>query len=84
MTEEQIYKHLGTVPHCDAMVLHEPLKCEFCDMHPDWQALRILWGVNFTGEHNLNKTTCPSELRRPVETINLWPGNRPHRKEQHG
>lgn len=64
-------------PHCDAKVLHAPGKCGFCDVHPDWQELRLLWGVNFTGESVAGKVACPSEWTRSLETIEKWPGNRP-------
>lgn len=37
-------------PHCDSRVLHAPGKCEFCDKHPDWQDLRLAWGIAFTGD----------------------------------
>lgn len=38
-----------TYPHCDSRVLHEPSECEYCDGHPEWQALRKAWGIAFTG-----------------------------------
>lgn len=62
-------------PHCDSKVLHAPGKCEFCDKYPEAQ--RMLDKINFTGESDPDKTPCPSTLRRPLETINQWPGNRP-------
>lgn len=62
-------------PHCDALVLHEPQKCESCDRHPDWQQLRQMWGVNFTGVHDPSKAICPAERRRPLETLERWHGN---------
>lgn len=64
-------------PHCDALVLHSPKTCEFCDMHPDWQELRKLWGINFTGGTDPALAQCPAEKRRALATINKWPGNRP-------
>lgn len=67
-------------PHCDAAVLHAPGECEYCDGYPDWQMLRKRWGINFTGHHEPDKATCPAELRRPVETINRWGGNRPKKE----
>ena len=37
-------------PHCDQRILHGPEDgCEFCNRHPDWQALREAWGIAFTG-----------------------------------
>lgn len=38
-----------TYPHCDARVLHAPGECAYCDEHPDWQKLREVWGIAFTG-----------------------------------
>lgn len=65
------------VPHCDQRVLHAPGECRFCDEHPDWQELRELWGINFTGKKDPEKSPCPSEVHRTFFTINKWPGNRP-------
>ena len=68
----------GVIPHCDQRVLHAPGECEYCDRLPDWQALREVWGIAFTGhEPQDGQIWCPSELQRTVETINRWPGNRP-------
>jgi hypothetical protein len=37
-------------PHCDPRILHGPHdRCEYCDRHPEWQALRQAWGIAFTG-----------------------------------
>lgn len=36
-------------PHCDQRILHAPGECEYCNDHPDWQALREAWGIAFTG-----------------------------------
>lgn len=41
---------LGQFPHCDQRILHKPGDCEFCDMRPEWQALRKAWGIAFTGQ----------------------------------
>lgn len=64
-------------PHCDQRVLHAPKHCQYCDQYPDWQELRRLWGINFTGENVAGKIRCPSEELRSLETINRWPGNQP-------
>jgi hypothetical protein len=40
---------IAQFPHCDQRVLHAPGECEYCDRHPDWQALRKAWGIAFTG-----------------------------------
>jgi hypothetical protein len=76
-------------PHCDAKVLHAPGECVYCDRRPEWQELRKAWGIAFTGQKNATRKawvdgelkdvpalTCPSEIDRPLETINAWPGNR--------
>lgn len=73
-------------PHCDPRVLHAPHECEFCDLHPEWQKLRIAWGINFTGHYDkidrefhtgAPKLPCPSEADRPIDLINQWDGNVP-------
>jgi hypothetical protein len=69
-------------PHCDSAVLHKPSECEFCDDHPEWQELRELWGINFTGEYDPNKLPCPAEVRRDINIINKWYGNVPKRKDE--
>lgn len=73
--QEWIYDTLGTFPHCDSRVLHAPALCRYCDMHPDWQALRMHYGINFTGENDSSKSQCPAEKFRSAETIHRWPGN---------
>ncbi len=40
---------IDTFPHCDQRILHAPGECEYCDGHPEWQALRQSWGIAFTG-----------------------------------
>lgn len=63
-------------PHCDSKVLHAPGECEYCDKHPDWQALRLSWGIAFTGyEPEEKELPCPASVNRPLETINRWGGN---------
>jgi hypothetical protein len=47
-----------------------------CDEFPERQKSRQRDQVNFTGEKFIGKSTCPSELARPLDTIELWPGNR--------
>jgi hypothetical protein len=80
-----------TFPHCDSKVLHRPGECRFCDARPDWQELRRVWGIAYTGhseettpgwDHDGNlvekpKIPCPSEWDRPVERIHAWYGNVP-------
>ena len=64
-------------PHCDQMVLHAPGECEYCDSHPDWQELREVWNINYTGHSDPQKMQCPAEARRPAGIINRWGGNVP-------
>jgi hypothetical protein len=70
-------------PHCDPLVLHEPGECRFCDLHPERQQLRQMWGINFTGKSDPKKAPCPAERHRSAELINRWGGNRarPHDPE---
>ena len=63
-------------PHCDSNVLHAPGECQYCDMYPEWQELRILMKVNFTGEDLPGREPCPSERMRALSTIEQWGGNR--------
>lgn len=74
-----------TAPHCDPAVLHAPGICRYCDEHPDWQALRRLWGICFTGQQpviisggtfSYELIACPSDIRRPGNAAGQWPGNR--------
>lgn len=58
-------------PHCDSNVLHAPGECEYCDHYPVEQQARVTAGTPFTG-HGAD----PATAVRPLETINLWPGNR--------
>lgn len=64
-------------PHCDPLVLHPASDCIYCAKFPNLQQQRIDMGINFTGETDPNKSPDPASLRRPAETINMWPGNRP-------
>lgn len=69
--------HIKQFPHCDQTILHKKGDCKYCDAHPEWQELRIAWGINFTGEKDETKLPCPSEIRRPAYVAHRWPGNRP-------
>ncbi len=64
-------------PHCDASILHPPGSCTYCDLHPEWQELRQIWGINFTGQSDPKKAPCPSERIRTVAQAHQWAGNRP-------
>lgn len=68
---------IAQFPHCDQAVLHAPGECSYCDSHPDWQELREVWNINYTGHNDPQKTPCPAEARRPVGVINRWSGNVP-------
>lgn len=68
---------LGQFPHCDQRVLHAPGECEFCDRHMEWQALRLAWGIAFTGyEPDDKELPCPATHARG-DNVNRWGGNRP-------
>jgi hypothetical protein len=71
------YDTLGQFPHCDPLILHRPGICEFCDRHADWQAIREVWEINFTGETDPQKAPCPSAKYRPAYQAHRWHGNRP-------
>jgi hypothetical protein len=77
MDQNDVLRLLKQFPHCDQSVLHAPKSCTYCDQHEDWQALRLAWGVNFTGETDPEKMPCPSSLRRSARMVHAWPGNRP-------
>lgn len=71
-------------PHCDARILHAPGECRFCDLHPDWQELRKVWMVAFTGHapsthaHAGTQVPCPADYNRPPLAPNdhrHWRGN---------
>lgn len=68
-------------PHCDPNILHSPKwGCKYCNAHPDWQALRETWGINFTGEHDPKKLPCPSLRFRGEDRVHgegAWHGNVP-------
>jgi hypothetical protein len=81
-------KHIQQFPHCDPRVLHAPEdNCQWCNMHPEWQELRKMWGIAFTG-HSFDKhgkpfedqygntqLPCPAEANRGMRSINSWGGN---------
>lgn len=62
-------------PHCDARVLHAPKECVYCDKHPDWQYLRQVWGIAFTGyTPEGEELPCPADYARG-EAHAKWQGN---------
>ena len=72
MTEERAY-----APHCDPSILHEPGACDACDEYPDWQQMRTVQQINFTGQYDSDKAPCPSVYFREVGVRDRWGGNRP-------
>jgi hypothetical protein len=70
---------LGPFPHCDQRVLHDRGVCEYCDRHPEWQALREAWGIAFTGHEPADgQLPCPADFNRPPGAGNdhrRWAGN---------
>ncbi len=77
---------LGQFPHCDSRILHAPGECEFCDRHPEWQALRVVWGIAFSGHAPetpadapwLAQLPCPADFNRPADSGSdhrRWAGN---------
>lgn len=62
-------------PHCDQRILHAPGECQFCDEHPDWQFLREMWGICFTGYTPEGKELpCPADNTRG-DKHKQWFGN---------
>jgi hypothetical protein len=73
--EMDVYEYLHQFPHCDQRVLHGPGECIYCDEKPDWQALRVAWGIAFTGWEPENKELpCPADYARG-DTHTKWYGN---------
>ncbi len=68
-------------PHMDEYVLHSPGMCKYCDCYPRAQGHRIRDGINFTGEYDVDKDRCMSEILRTLEEIEEWRGNQPIRYE---
>jgi hypothetical protein len=68
-------------PHCDERVLHAPGECQYCDHHPDWQQLRHVWNIAYSGHSpESGETACPVDLAVMWEErgdYNKWYGNRP-------
>jgi hypothetical protein len=70
----------AVLPHCDQSALHAPGECTACDTFPQWQALRVIWGVSFTGhtpKESGAKIPCPSDYIRGIGGAHNWPGNQP-------
>jgi hypothetical protein len=66
-------------PHCDSRILHAPGECAYCDHYPEWQELRVHWGIAFTGhipDVDSGGMLCPADYSRGPESYNSWGGNR--------
>lgn len=70
-------------PHCDQRILHAPGKCQFCDRHPEWQELRVMWSIAFTGQAPVvGGLPCPADNARPKDSPGdhrRWVGNQAQR-----
>lgn len=70
-------------PHCGQRILHAPSECEYCDHYPDWQQLRRLWGIAFSGHvPQGQEQPCPADaavLSGHRGDYNAEGGNAPHR-----
>lgn len=64
-------------PHCDQSVLHQPGECEYCDHYSDWQEMRLIQRINYTGHFDRDKAPCPSHFFRDPEVVETWHGNLP-------
>jgi hypothetical protein len=67
-------------PHCDQRILHAPEdECKYCNEYADWQELRRMWGIAFTGHTPLSdQLPCPADANRPPDSPadhRQWPGN---------
>jgi hypothetical protein len=63
-------------PHCDPNVLHSPGLCSVCDDAPGLQLARKAFGISFTGQYESGKAICPAQVKRPLNHIEMWYGNR--------
>ena len=71
----RVHDYLPQFPHCDQRILHSPGTCTYCDVHPDWQALRVAWGIAFTGwTPEGTELPCPADHARG-DNHKLWHGN---------
>lgn len=70
-----VYSVIQQFPHCDQRILHGPGECAYCDRHSDWQALRLAWGIAFTGwEPEEKELPCPADYDRG-DVHSRWYGN---------
>jgi len=74
---ETVRNRISQFPHCDQRVLHAPSECEYCDRHPEWQALRMAWGIAFTGyEPDGKELPDPATAARGLPNVEVWGDNR--------
>ena len=74
--DDSAREYIDQFPHCDQRVLHAPGECEFCDDRPQWQALRLAWGIAFTGwEPDAGELPDPATNARGLKSLNAWHGN---------
>jgi len=74
MDDEIPWEDMGTLPHCDARVLHSPEDCIYCAKRVDLQEERVLLGISNTGKTN-RAWPCPADKARSAESLNGWHGN---------
>ena len=74
---DEFLENGGAFPHCDAMVLHKPGNCQYCDMYPMKQLDRMESNTNFSDENDSTKLPCPSTYARSAEVRDKWIGNTP-------
>lgn len=72
---KQSANRLGTIPHCDSLVLHDIGECAYCDKRSELQMFRIDNDIDFTGKRE-RKFPCFAETRRKLSDIEEWTGNR--------
>lgn len=83
--DSTVRNHIGQFPHCDSRVLHAPGECDYCDRHPEWQALRFAWRIAFTGyepDTDQKELPDPATHARSFESLNAWEGNQAHKETE--
>jgi len=67
------------MPHCDQSILHAPGACGHCDHYPDFQHVRTVMRIAFSGTPEETGTgdlaPCPSTWFRSPEKRDRWGGN---------
>lgn len=70
-----VLNEIPQFPHCDQRILHAPGECRYCDRYKDWQALRVAWGIVFTGwTPEGTELPCPADHTRG-NSHRTWIGN---------